>query len=275
MSLESTFGNKVALITGGSSGIGLALGQRIAELGGEVVLVARREAPLADAAQQIKARTPRARVETLALDVADEDAVAAKVGALAERLPIHHVFNNAGVVMPGRFLELETKHFRDMMRINYEGAVHVCRAALPSMVKRGAGHVLNVSSMAGLIGIYGYTAYAASKFALAGFSQALRAELWPHGIKVTVCFPPDTDTPQLAFENQYKPAETRAIAGNVKTLRPEEVAEAILRGMDQGEFEIVPGLDGKISAIASRVAPRLVRWVCDQSQKKAGGGASA
>jgi 3-dehydrosphinganine reductase len=275
VTLESTFGNKVSLITGGSSGIGLALGHRIAELGGEVVLVARREKPLTDAADAIRTRSPRAKVETLALDVADEDAVAEKIGALAERLPLHHVFNNAGVVMPGRFLELETKHFRDMMRINYEGAVHVCRAALPSMVKRGAGHVLNVSSMAGLIGIYGYTAYAASKFALAGFSQALRAELWPLGVQVSVCFPPDTDTPQLAFENQYKPAETRAIAGNVKTLRPEEVAEAILRGMDQGAFEIVPGLDGKISAIANRVSPRLVRWVCDQSQKKAGSPARA
>ena len=83
MTLASTFGNKVSLITGGSSGIGLALARRIAELGGEVVLVARREQPLVDAATQIRARVPGARVETLALDVSDEDAV---VGLPCERL---------------------------------------------------------------------------------------------------------------------------------------------------------------------------------------------
>ncbi len=269
MSLESTFGRRVSLITGGSSGIGLALATRIAELGGDVVLVARREGPLAEAAEGIRKKSPGSKVETLAVDVADEAAVIEKVGAVVDRLQVHHVFNNAGVVRPGRFLELESEHFRDMMRINYEGAVHVCRAVLPRMVERRAGHILNVSSMAGIIGIYGYTAYAASKFALAGFSQALRAELWPHGIQVSVCYPPDTDTPQLAFENQYKPAETKAIAGNVKTLRAEEVAEAMLKGMAAGEFDIVPGVDGKISALAHRIAPGLVRWVCDFSQKKA------
>lgn len=269
MSLQSTFGGKVSLITGGSSGIGLALAKRIAELGGDVVLVARREGPLAEAAAEVRSRNGKVKVETLALDVADEEAVTRELGAISEKMPLEHVFNNAGVVMPGRFLELDAKHFRDMMRINYEGAVHVSRATLPAMVARRSGHLLNVSSMAGLIGIYGYTAYAASKFALAGFSQALRAELWPHGVQVHVCYPPDTDTPQLAFENQYKPAETKAIAGNVKTLRPEDVAESILKGMDAGTFEIVPGLDGKVSALAQRIAPGLVRWVCDLSQKKA------
>jgi 3-dehydrosphinganine reductase len=137
------------------------------------------------------------------------------------------------------------------------------------MVERRSGAVCNVSSMAGVIGIYGYTAYAASKFAIIGFSQCLRAELWPHGVRVSVVCPPDTDTPQLEFENRYKPKETRAIAGNVKTMTAEAVAASMLAGMAAGTFEIIPGMDGQVSALAQRLVPGVVRWVCDGSQRKA------
>ena len=115
----------------------------------------------------------------------------------------------------------------------------------------------------------GYTAYAASKFALTGFSQALRAEMWPHGVRVSVCLPPDTDTPQLAFENQYKPAETRAIAGNVKTLRADQVADAMVRGLEKGAFEIYPDVASRFSALAQGAIPGVVRMFCDEAQKKA------
>ena len=123
--------------------------------------------------------------------------------------------------------------------------------------------------MAGVIGIYGYTAYAASKFAICGLSEALRGEMWPHKVAVSVCMPPDTDTPQLAFENQYKPKETKAIAGNVKTMTADAVASAMLDGMAAGKFEIIPGMDGKVSALAQRWVPGIVRMVCDGAQKKA------
>jgi 3-dehydrosphinganine reductase len=186
-----------------------------------------------------------------------------------KRRPVDVLVNNAGVVLPGRFLELPSAEFRRMMDINYFGAVHTCRAVLPSMVARRRGHVLNVASLAGVIGIYGYTPYAASKFALAGFSQALRAEMWPHGVGVSVCLPPDTDTPQLAFENQYKPAETKAIAGNVKTLSPDQVAQAMAHGIEKNQFEIYPDLGSRLSAFAHGVVPGIVRWVCDDAQKKA------
>jgi 3-dehydrosphinganine reductase len=86
---------------------------------------------------------------------------------------------------------------------------------------------------------------------------------------VSVCLPPDTDTPQLAFENQYKPAETKAIAGNVKTLPAATVAEAMLAGMAADQFEIIPGFDGWSSALAQRLVPGVVRMVCDSSQKRA------
>jgi 3-dehydrosphinganine reductase len=264
-----TFSGKTVVVTGGSSGIGLAFARHVAKLGSRVVLVARREDVLAEARAAIASTAPEAKVETIALDVADENAVKEKIGALDDRMTIDILVNNAGVVMPGRFLELPTAEFRRMMDVNYFGAVHMCKVLLPGMVKRRSGHVLNVSSLAGVIGIYGYTPYAASKFALAGFSQALRAEMWPHGVGVSICMPPDTDTPQLAFENQYKPAETKAIAGNVKTIPAEQVARAMARGIEKNEFEVYPDMGSRFMAVAQGLMPGVVRWVCDNDQRKA------
>lgn len=267
--MSSTFSGKNVVITGGSSGIGLALAQQVARLGAHPILIARREDVLAEARTKILAVAPAAKVETLALDVGAAADVMSKVGALADRLPIDVLVNNAGVTMPGRFLELDLEEFRRQMDINYFGTIHMCKAALPSMVARRRGHVLNVSSLAGVIGIYGYTAYAPSKFAIAGFSQALRAEMWPHGIGVSVCMPPDTDTPQLAFEEAHKPAETRAVAGISSKLSADQVAAAMIRGVEKGAFEIYADLDSHFRAVSQGVIPGVVRWVCDSAQRKA------
>lgn len=264
MSIDAYFDKKHVVITGGSSGIGFAAAERLVRAGATVTLVARR----VDVLEAARAKLGE-RAMALAVDVANGAEVAERLGAHAAAHPVDVLLNNAGVVMPGRFLDLPTEQFRWMMDINYFGAVHCCKALIPSMQAKGGGHILNVSSMAGVIGIYGYTAYSATKFALCGFSQCLRAEMWPHGIRVSVCLPPDTDTPQLAFENQYKPAETKAIAGNVKTLPAAAVAEAMLAGMAANHFEIVPGFDGWSSALAQRLVPGVVRMVCDASQKKA------
>ena len=262
--LAAAFGGKSVMVTGGLSGIGFALATRLGGVGAKVTIAARRESVLAEAKAKLGGD-----VRTLVLDVSREDEVNEKIAAFTAEQPIDVLINNAGVVMPGRFLELESKHFREMMDINYFGTVHMCRAVIPHLVARGGGRVLNVSSMAGVIGIYGYTAYAASKFALYGFSEALRAEMWPLKVAVSVCLPPDTDTPQLAFENQYKPKETKAIAGTVKTLSAEAVAEDMLQGVAAGRFEIVPGLDGRVTLAAQRWVPGIVRWYCDRAQGKA------
>ena len=264
-SVDSYFSGKHVFITGGSSGIGLAAAHRVIHAGGTVTIAARR----ADVLEEARSKLGE-RAFALPLDIANEAEVTDKVGAHAALHPVDMLINNAGVVMPGRFIELKTEQFRWMMDINYFGTVHCCKALIPSMQARGGGHILNVSSMAGVIGIYGYTAYSATKFALCGFSQCLRAELRPLGIKVSICLPPDTDTPQLAFENQYKPKETRAIAGQVKTLSADAVAAAMLSGMAAGSFEIIPGFDGWSSALAQRIVPGVVRMVCDSAQDKVG-----
>lgn len=266
---QDYFRGKHVLLTGGSTGIGLAAAQRLASYGARLTLFARRMPMLEEAKAAILAKTPGATVHLLPLDVADEDAVNRTVAPHIAAHPADVLINNAGIVMPGRFLELDAKHYREQMNVNYFGAVHMCRAVVPQLVQRGGGHVANVGSLLSVFGIYGYSAYCASKFALYGFSDALRGELLPQKVRVTILLPPDTDTPQHSFELQYLPPETKAISGTVKMLTAEQVADALLDGMNAGRFEIVPGMDGRFTVWANRWIPSVVRGYCDMMVKKA------
>lgn len=241
--VQTYFRDQLALITGGSSGIGLALARQLALQGARVWLAARRAEQLAAAAAQVQQVSGRP-CEWTPTDVTDPAQVQALVEQMAERQGVPDlVINSAGVAHPGYVQELPLSVFREMMEVNYFGTVHVVKAVLPGMLQRGAGQIVNISSAAGFLGVFGYSAYGASKYAVRGFSDVLRAELKPHGIAVSLVFPPDTDTPQLAYEAAFKPPETKAIAGNARVQSPEAVARAILRGVQRRRYIIVPGFD--------------------------------
>jgi 3-dehydrosphinganine reductase len=133
-----------------------------------------------------------------------------------------------------------------MMDLNYFGAVHMVQALLPDMLARGSGYIVNFSSMAGFLAPFGYTAYVPSKYAVRGFSDSLRLELKPLGIRVSVVFPPDTDTPGMAAENKTKPYETLE-AFSSKLAAPTHVARGVLRGMQRRQYVILPGTDASIT----------------------------
>jgi len=266
------FKDRCVLVTGGSSGIGLAAARILRGAGAHLVLVARDEEKLQRARGELQAMAGGGELHVLSLDISDREAVEAAMASPPGDRPVDVLVNNAGVVMPGHFLELPQEEFDRMMAVNYMGAVHMTRAVLPSMISRGRGDVSFVSSLAGLMGIFGYTAYSASKFAVRGFAEALRCEMRPRGIRVTVCYPPDTDTPQLAFEDPYKPAETRAIAGNARAMSAGDVAEALLRGIARGCFHIVPGSSARFADVMYRLFPGMVRSLFDRDVSKARAG---
>ncbi len=266
--LPGDFASRHVYVVGGSLGIGFAIAQRVAALGADVTIFARRREPLEAAAERLRAacRTPTQSIASQQLDVADHAQVSATLGALvAERGAPDVLINCAGRAYPRRFEDITYAQFSETMSVNVHGCWNTIAALLPHMRSRGRGYIVNTASVAGLIGVFGYTDYCASKFALVGFSEALRAELKPHGIAVSVLCPPDTDTPGFATENVTKPEETRAISASAKVLSPEAVADALLRGMARGTFLIVPGLDSRLGVWAKRVAPGLVYAVMDRT----------
>ena len=268
-SVALNYSGRCALITGGSRGIGYALAERLVDRGASVVVLARDEEGLRRAAEGLRAIAEKRgsdgeHVSYLACDVTDEGRLEKKLARLfSERGAPDLVVNGAGAAHPGLFVELDSSVFRWMMELNYFGTVNVTRAVVPAMVARGSGHVVNVSSVAGFLGVFGYTAYGASKFAVAGFSDALRVELKPHGVKVSLVYPPDTDTDGFRCENELKPFVTHEISGGGKAMPPGSVADTILRDVARGRYLITPGVESTVFFRLSRVLGGLVYPLMD------------
>ena len=249
------------IVTGGSSGIGLAVARELAARGAVVSLLARGQERLDQAAAELRAGG--AQVHTRSVDVTDPAALRAAVAALeAVAGPCAVLVTCAGQARPGRFLELPEDVFRTMVDVDHLGTVWAVRAVAPGMVARGRGTVVTIASAAALFGIYGYTAYGAAKYAVRGMTEALRAELLPHGVHVACVFPPDVDTPQLAEEDRWKPAETAAISGTVRPRHPQVVARGILRGLDRGRSTVYLDLTTRgLLACGGVLAPVLRRYL--------------
>ena len=262
--------DKVVFVTGGSRGIGLAASRLFAQKGAHVALFARDAQKLENAAlevSQCRARESQ-RVFHLSADVSDRVAVSVALEQAVAHMGVPDVlFNCAGRALPRAFEEVSFAQFDETIKINLYGTWNTVTAMAPLMKGRG-GVIVNTASVAGLVGVFGYTDYCASKFAIIGFSEALRGELSPHGVRVQVLCPPDTDTPGFACENQTKPEETRAISANAKLLSAQDVANALVRGMGGGSFLIIPGFDGKLTWLTKRLFPSLVSYVMDRAVTK-------
>lgn len=260
------FENKLALITGGSSGIGLALAKMLSSRGANVYLLARRPDVLHSALIKVKsaARSIDQHFGTLAVDVADLEQVNEEIAAFVEQTGVPDLLiNSAGVTQPGQFEEQDPTLFRWIMDINILGMMYITRALLPGMLERRSGVIVNISSLVGFLGAYGYVAYGASKFAVRGFSDALRAEMKPRGIQVSVVFPPDTQTPQLEGEAPYKPAVTQALSDNAGVLSAESVAETILKGISRRKYIIIPGFESKLFYFINSLPGNLAYPIMD------------
>lgn len=240
-----------AIITGGSSGIGKATARLLTQLGADVSIIARRPEVLEQAKAEIeemRAR-PEQRVLALSADVSDADKITRSIVSASEKLgPVDLLVCSAGIAHPGYFDELPLEIFQRSIAVNYLGSLYAVKAAVEQMKPRRQGQIVLVSSGVGLLGIFGYSAYSPSKFALRGLAESLRGELKVLGIKISVAYPPDTDTPQLAQENETKPLETRRITGTAGVWSAEAVARSIVRGIRRNDFVIAPGLQMKLLA---------------------------
>jgi 3-dehydrosphinganine reductase len=258
------------VVTGGSTGIGLAIARDALKASARVTLIARDSAKLAAAARHLENAAPGARIATFSADVSIDRQITGVLREAEDRLgPIDVLVTSAGIAHPGYFEALSAEMFERTMAVNYFGTVYALKAVLPGMRQRRQGAVVLVSSGAGLFGFFGYTAYAPSKFAVRGLAESLRAELQGSGVHVSVVYPPDTDTPQLAAENATKPVETKAITQGGGLWTAEAVARVTWAGVARRKFAITPGLP--VTALAwchSLLAP-LLHWHFDRLARKA------
>lgn len=232
----NSLSGKTAVVTGGSSGIGLALCRLLCQEGAYVWMIGRDEHRLQAAREEAVEGLPEEQqnLELHSMDVTDVGQVQDGFSEIIKHAGrIDLLINSAGVAHPGEVHDLDLAIFHWMMDVNYFGTVNCVKSVLPAMLEKRQGYIVNIASLAAVFGVYGYTAYAASKFAVRGFSDALRAELKPRGIDVSIVYPTDTETPQLEYENKYKPAATKALS-NIGDSAPMTWQKPLLPGSSPG-----------------------------------------
>jgi len=244
------FTGKVVLITGGSSGIGLALAKQLAAKGAHVWILARNQEKLTSALEQVRSCQINSNQHSgcLQADATVQEEVSRAFADVETAVGTPDLLiTSAGVCHPGYFEELPLSRFREDMDINYFGTVYAVKAVIPNMLNRRSGTIVTISSGAGFIGAFGYSAYSPAKYAVRGFTDTLRSEMKPRGIEVFIVFPPNTDTPSLAYEKTVEPFET-AVEGETfaPTATPDQVAREIIKGVQKGKYTILPGFDPKL-----------------------------
>jgi NAD(P)-dependent dehydrogenase (short-subunit alcohol dehydrogenase family) len=256
----SFLGSGVAVVTGAGSGIGRALTQRLAAAGSALAIADIDEAGLQQTSESLAKNS--ALVTTHVVDVAKEESVksfAADVSARHRRLTL--LINNAGVALHGSFEEISLDDLRWLMDINFWGGVYGVRYFLPMLKREPRAHIVNLSSVFGLIAPAGQAAYSASKFAVRGFTEALRHELAHSNICVSCVHPGGIRTPIAARARLGggTPASIReeSISRFEKLARtpPETAAAVILRGVERREPRILIGMDAYQIDVLQRLRP--------------------
>jgi short-subunit dehydrogenase len=257
---KSSFTGKVAAITGAGSGIGRALAVDLAERGAELALSDIDAAGVDETAARCKAKGADVKVDRL--DVTDRDAVIAYANEVREHFGrINQIYNNAGIAFYG---EIERELFADIERIlnvNFWGAVHVTKAFLSHLVESGDGHVITISSLFGLITFPGQSGYSASKFAVRGFTEALRQEMLGAGypVHVTCVHPGGIKTGITRNLSVAAGLDAAAIARTfdrrLALHSPEMAAATILTGVRKRKARVVVGAEAKALDWLARLTP--------------------
>lgn len=222
---------KIAVITGASSGLGAEIARQLAEKGAVPLLLARDKAKLQQVTDQLAVTA-----YSYFLDITDDAAVEEVFrNIFKEHGRIDILINNAGFGIFNTFLDAPLNQFKEMMDVNYMGIVRCTKAVLPHMLRQGSGHIVNIASMAGKIGSAKSTAYAASKHAVLGFTNSLRAELVGTGVRLTAVNPGPIDTP---FFDIADPKGNYVKNISWMMLKPEKVAHKSIQAIEKNKSEV-------------------------------------
>lgn len=251
---------KLAIITGAASGIGRATAIELAKRGARLAISDLDRGGLAETAKRIEALG--GEVTTYLLDVADRDAVY----AFAQEIETSHggadiVINNAGVAQIARVEDLTYDDFEWVMKIDFWGMVYGSKAFLPQLQAKGEGHIVNVSSLFGLIAVPSQAAYNSAKFAIRGFTEALRHEMKGTGIQVSCVHPGGIKTNIVRnarfLQSTQATVREEAVSGFDRLARttPERAGEVIVRGIEKNNPRILIGADAKAIDWLQRLMP--------------------
>ncbi len=251
---------KTAIITGAASGIGRAIACSLSRRGCHLALADLNEAGLAETAAM--AAGPGLRITCHRLDVADKQAIAAFPEIVSASHPaVDILVNNAGVAVGGSFDEVSEADFEWLFDINFWGVVRMTRAFMPMLKASQGAQIVNISSLFGLIAPPGQTAYSASKFAVRGFSMALRHELESTNIGVTTVHPGGVAT-SIAKNARVSRTQTEAeLAQSQKRFKrllkmpPTQAGEIIVKAIEQRRPRVVVGSDAKLAGLIERLMP--------------------
>ena len=260
---KPSFAGKVVLITGGSKGLGLLLARRFAAEGARLALIARNDAELERAGRGLYERSGVLPL-TLPCDVRSEAAVASAVAQVATTFGgIDVLVNNAGVIGVGPFENLNNEDFEAALETHFWGPLYAVRAALPFLKRSDMPRIVNISSIGGKVAVPHLSAYSASKFALVGLSDALRAELGPQGVKVTTVCPWLIRTGSH-YNVQVKGKHAQefslfALADSLPgvSISAERAADHILEACRWGRARLVLAPQGRAALLASELFPEL------------------
>lgn len=246
----------VAVVTGAGSGIGLAVARNLVGRGCRLALIDVRGDRLEAARASLATSGPVVSVHLA--DVRDDDAVRRAAAEIRRELgPTAVLVNSAGVSLAGPFADTDPDAFDWVMQVNFGGTVRCCRAFLPHLRECGAGQIVNVGSCFGWVGFPAKSAYCASKFAVRGFSESLRAELQPDGIGVTVAYPGPVDSNLVRdgrdTDERAREEEVAFLAR--RSLAPDLVARRIVRAIERNAARVVVGLDYRAIDLLARLMP--------------------
>ena len=264
------FRSKTVVITGGSSGVGLEMALRLAKRGASLALAARGEDKLEQACEAVRDAAPHAVVQTFSCDVTDNHAVENLFRDIGESTlgPPHMLMNSAGVLIENYFEKLPLDVFRKTMDINFFGTLHCIRSALPAFREHGGGRIINMSSLSGVMGVFGYSAYCSSKYAVKGLTDTLRVELRPQNIRFHVVCPPEFDSPMVREMDKTRTPENLAMAHMLPVLSAAQVADEIMAGMRADRYEIVPGAIPRAAYFLDKLLPGPSRALTDMAVRK-------
>jgi len=269
--------DQVAFVTGAASGIGRALALELANRGAKAVVISDvNEDELEKTAQMVRSR--QVNVIARKVDVANREEVEALVDeTVRTQGSIDLIFNNAGVALGASTNEMSYENLEWLMGINFWGVVHGTKAALPHMLEKDHGHIVNVSSIFGFIGVPTQSAYCASKFAVRGFNESLVHEMAGKNVNVTTVHPGGIKT-NIARNARMEESAARAAQGSdpgeefekIARTTPAEAANVILNGVEKNKKRVMIGADAHIITRMVRFFPNLYFFLLGKMGKRAG-----